>query len=105
MRRLRRAFLPYHLHELRALLAQDSLHAEDRVALAVQQMANPAQQIDVVRAVVAASATALHRFDLVKSAFPEAQHMLRQIEIVRDFTDGAKCVWRLVVQSGVTPGC
>src|SRR5581483_1455732 len=105
MRRLRRAFLPYGLDEFGALLAQNPLHAANGIALAVEQMPYAAQQIDVVRAVVTAPAATLHRLDFVKAALPEAQHMLRQIKIVRDFTDGAKCVWRLVVQSGITPDC
>ena len=39
---LRRAFLPDHLHEFGALLAQDPLHAADGVALAVEKMADAA---------------------------------------------------------------
>ena len=46
-----------------------------------------------------ADRAALHRFLFVKAALPEAQHVLRQIEIVGHFTDGAKCVRRLVIQS------
>ena len=99
MGRLRRAFLPDGLHEPDALLAQDSLHAADGVALAVKQMADAAQQIDVVGPVIAPAAAALHRLDVAKARLPEAQHVLGQIELVRRFTDGAKCVRRLVVQS------
>ena len=36
MRRLRRALLPHHLHEFRALLEQNALHTADGIALAVQ---------------------------------------------------------------------
>ena len=39
-------------------------------------------QIDIVRAVIAAAAAALHRLDLGETGFPEAQHMLRQVEIL-----------------------
>ena len=82
-----------------ALLAQDALHAADGVALAVEQMADAAQQIDVVGPVIAPPAAALHRLDVAEAAFPETQHVLRQIEFVRHFADGAKCVRRLVIQS------
>jgi hypothetical protein len=66
-------------------------------------MANSAQQINIIGAIVPSAATAFHRFDFVEAAFPKAQHVLRQIEFVCHFTDGTKCVWRLVVQSGLTP--
>jgi hypothetical protein len=99
MRRLWRAFLPHDLHKLRALLAQYPLHPANGVALAVQEMANSAQKIDVIGAVVTPATAAFHRFDFVEAAFPKAQHVLRQIEFIRHFTDGTKCVWRLVVQS------
>ena len=46
--------------------------------------------------VVAAAAAALHRLDLVETGFPEAQHMLRQIEIFCDLADGAESVGALV---------
>src|SRR5262245_8780655 len=81
---------PDRLHEARPLLAQDPLHAADRVALAVQEVADAAEEIDVVRPVVAAAAAALHRADLGEAAFPEAQHVLRHVEIVSDFADGAE---------------
>ena len=57
-RRLCRARLPHGLHEFWTLLAQDALDAADRVALAVQQMLDAAQKVDVVRPVVAAPAGA-----------------------------------------------
>src|SRR5262245_26958053 len=62
------------------------------------------QQIDVVRTIIAPTAAALHWLDFMKAAFPKAQHVLRQIEFVRHLTDGAKCIWRLVVQSDPLPG-
>ena len=103
MRRLRCSLLPYLLDEFRALLAQDSLYAPDGVALAVKQVANSTQKVDVVRPVIAAPTAALHRFDLVKPAFPKPQDVLRQVEVFGHLADGAKCVRRLAVQSGVTP--
>src|SRR5665213_795909 len=101
MRWLRRAFLPHGLNEFCPLLAQNPLHATDRVAFAVQQMANAAQEIDVVRTVIAPAAAAFHRFDFGKPAFPEAQHVLRQVEVVGDLADGTKCIRRLVIQSSL----
>ena len=64
------------LHLIDALLAQDLLHALDGVALGVQQMADAAQQRQILGAIVAAPAAALHRPDLRKPAFPEAQDVL-----------------------------
>src|SRR6185312_7568459 len=90
MRRLRRAFLPDLLDECRALLAQDALHAADCVSLPVEEMADAAQQVDVVRPIVAPATAALHRLDLVETRFPESQNVLRQIELVGDLADGAK---------------
>src|SRR5579883_1710800 len=94
-RRLGRAFLPNRLHEARPLLAQDALHTADRIALAVEQMADAAQEIDVVGPVIAPAAAALHRADLRESAFPETQDVLRDIEVVGDLADGAKGIGRL----------
>jgi hypothetical protein len=91
-RRLRRAALPHRLDEFDALVLEDALHAADGVALAVEQVANAAQKIDVLRAVVTPPAAALHRLDLGKSRFPKPQHVLRQVQIVRDFADSPKCV-------------
>src|SRR4051812_22855556 len=99
MRGLFGAGLPDRLHEFDALLLQDALHAADRVALAVEQMPDAAQEVDVFRPVIAPAAAALHRLDLAEAALPKPKHVLRQIEVVGDLADGAKCVWRLVVQS------
>src|SRR6185437_15261290 len=73
-----------------ALLAQNFLHALDGVAVAVQQRANAAQQIDIVGPVIAPPARALQRTDLRKARLPEAQHVLRHIQFSRDFADGAE---------------
>src|SRR5262245_10460625 len=90
--RLRRARLPDALHEAHALLAQQTLHAADGVALAIKQMANSAQQVDVVGTVVTPPAAALHRPDLAETALPEPQHVLRDVELLRHFADGPECV-------------
>src|SRR5215472_3558522 len=93
--RLRRALLPDRLDEPVPLLAQNPLHAADRIALAVQQMADATQEIDVVGTIIAAAAAALHRTDLGKAGFPEPQHVLRHVEVVGDLADGAECFRRL----------
>src|SRR5438128_2285220 len=62
--RLRRSAPPHALHELDAVVLEDALHAADRITLAVEQMANAAQQIDIVGTIIASAAAALHRLDL-----------------------------------------
>lgn len=74
------------------LLLQDPLHALDRVALAVEEMANAAQKVDIVRTIIAPAAAAFQRADLSKSGFPETQDVLRQIEVVGDLADRAEGV-------------
>ena len=56
----------------------------------------PLEQVDVVRTIVAAAAAALHRLDLREAGLPETQHMLGNVEFVRDFTDGTERIGRLV---------
>src|SRR5262249_62400073 len=72
--RLRRPRLPDILHEAHTLLAQQTLDATDGVALAIEQMTDAAKKNEVVRAIMAAPTTTLHRPDLVAAAFPESQH-------------------------------
>ncbi len=84
------------LHRLDAVFFQDSLHAADGVALAVQEAADALEQVDVVGAVIAAAAAALHRLDLGETRLPEPQHMLGNVEVVGDLADGAECIRRLV---------
>src|SRR5262249_15292702 len=76
--------------EFRALLLENALDAADGVALAVEEMADAAQELDVVRPVVAAAAAALQGLDLRETRLPEAQDMLRKIKIVGDFADRAE---------------
>ena len=102
-RRLGGARLPDALHELDAVVLEDALRAADRVALAVEQMADAAQEIDVVGAVIAPAAAALQRLDLLEAGFPKSQHVLRQVEIVRDFADCPECVRRLVHHRRLPP--
>ena len=84
------------LHRLDAMFFQDPLHAADGIAFAVQQPADALEQVDVVGAIVTASAAALHRLDLREARFPEPQHMLRDIEFVSDLADGTERIRRLV---------
>ena len=83
------------LHEFYALLADDALHAANGVALAVEQMADAAQERNVIGPVVAPAAAALHRFYFAETAFPKPKHVLRHVEIVGHFADGPECVRRL----------
>src|SRR5579884_2872040 len=94
-RKLLGAFTPDALHKGDALLAQNPLHAANRIALAVEQMPYAAQQIDIVGPIIAPAAAALHRPDLRESALPEAQHVLRYVDFLGDLADGPKCVRRL----------
>src|SRR5215217_722380 len=59
-------------------------------------MPNTPQEVDVIGSVIAPSAGALHRLNLRETAFPETQHVLRNVQILGDFTDGAERVRRLV---------
>jgi hypothetical protein len=90
-RRIRQA-----LDRADAMLLQNALHAADGVALAVQQAPDPSEQIDIVGAVVAAAAAALHRLDLGEPRLPKPQYVLGNIEIVSDLADGSERIRRLV---------
>ena len=59
----------------------------------------PLEQVDVVGAIVAPPAAALQRLDVGKAGLPEAQHVLRQVEVFGDLADGAECVGALVHDS------
>ena len=80
----------------RPLLLEDALHAADGVALAVQQAADALEQVDIIRAVIAPPAAALHRLDLGEPRLPEPQHVLGNVEFFSDFADGAERIRRLV---------
>jgi hypothetical protein len=83
---------------------QDPLHAADRIALAIQEAADALEQVDVVRAIVAAAAATLHRLDLREPRLPEAQHMLGDVELVSYLADGTECVGRLLQMPAPSPG-
>src|SRR5436190_17044975 len=65
-------------------------------------MADAAKQVDIVRPVIAPAAAAFHRPDLRETRFPEAQDVLRHVEVLGYFADGTECVGRLV-QSRLLP--
>src|SRR5437868_8352664 len=77
---LGRSLPPDVLYKLDAVILQDALRAADCVALAIKQVTDAAQKVDIVRPVIAPTAAALHRLDLLKARFPETQHVLRQVE-------------------------
>ena len=79
-----------------SLFAEDALNAPNGVTLFVQQMADAFQQINVIGAIISPASAAFHGFDLRKPRLPKPQHMLRQIEIIRYFADGAKRIWAFV---------
>ena len=54
-----------------------------------------AQKIDVLRPVVAPAPAPLHRLDLREAGLPEAQHVLRQLQLLRNFADRAERVGSL----------
>src|SRR4051794_32945756 len=84
------------LHRFDAVLLEDPLHAADGVALAVEETADTLEQVDVVGAIIAAAAAALHRLDLGETRLPEPQHVLRNVEFLRYFADGSERIRRLV---------
>src|SRR5215813_2444137 len=103
LRRLRRARMPDRLDELESLILENALHTADRVALAIEQVPDPAQEVDVIGTVVAPPTAALHRLDFAEPTFPEPQHMLRHIKIGRYLADGTECIRRLL--HGRLPFC
>src|SRR5215212_8765916 len=87
---------PDRLDETNALCFENSLHAADREALAVEQMPDPLEEIDIVGAVIAPPAAALERLDLGEPRLPEPQDVLGNVEVLRDLGDRAERVWALV---------
>ena len=79
------------LHVLRAIFAQDLLYALDGIARGLQQVPYAAQELNVGRPIVAPAAAALHRLELGKFSFPEAEHVLSDAEFGRHLADVAKC--------------
>lgn len=80
----------YVYHMTNALLFQNALNAFYGVAFAIEQMTNAAQQFHIVRTIITATTAAFHWFDLAKARLPETQHMLRQVQFLRNFADRSK---------------
>ena len=72
-----------------ALILQNALHALDRISGTIEQMSDPAHEFDIVRPIIPATATTLHRFDLRKTRLPKPQYMLRQVKIFGNFANCA----------------
>src|SRR6056297_3425880 len=85
------------------LALENALNALDRVAFGIEQAADALEQIDIARTIIAPPARPLERFDLRESCFPEAQHMLGQVEILSDFADGTKSVRTLFHCASLPP--
>jgi hypothetical protein len=67
----------------------------------IKQMADALEQFDIFGAIVTPPAAALHRLDLGKARFPEAQNVLRQVEVVGDLADRPESVGALFHLSGL----
>jgi len=78
------------------LFPQNSLNASDSVTLLIEEVPDALEQVDIVRSVIAPAAAALHRLDLRKPGFPEAENMLWQVQVVCHLTDGTKRVRALI---------
>lgn len=74
------------------MILQDLLDAANGIALAIKQMLNSAQQVDIVRAIKAPPSGAFDRTNLDEFDFPKAQHVLWQTELIGHFADRAECV-------------
>ena len=94
-RAFRRQIEPLLLRQASTAFLQKALHALDGVAVLVEQRADAAQEIDVLRPVVTPAAAALERANLAELAFPEPQHVLRHVELGRNLADRAKRLRRL----------
>src|SRR6185503_20638479 len=55
-------------------------------------MPDASQEVDIVGPIIASTATALQRFDLAEPRLPEAQDMLRQVEVICDLANGTEGV-------------
>ena len=75
---------------------QDLLNALDGIALIIQKMLDTAEQLDVIRTIVASPPTPLHRFYLAEFCFPEPQDVGRQIQVVCHLGNGAKGIGAFV---------
>ena len=98
----RRLRLGRRLLATQPTFAEQLLNPADRVALLIEVLPDPPEQVDVLWAVVTAATPALERFDLWEFGFPEPQHVCWQIELLCDFTGGSKRSARF---AGAPGGC
>ena len=80
-----------------AIYLEKLLNAFDGVALFIEERADPPQQFNVFRPVIAAPAASLERPNLNELALPEAQDMLRYVEFRGDLADSPKRLRRLAI--------
>jgi hypothetical protein len=66
------------------------LNSADRIALFIEVLPDPPQQIDILGPVITTAAAALERLHLGELGLPKPQHMRRQIELRSDFTRSSK---------------
>ena len=91
-RRLLSIAPPYALNKGQAFFAQNALYAANGIALAIKQVPHTAQEVDIFGAVITSATAALERPYLRKAAFPEPQHVLRDVDLFGNLADGAKRV-------------
>ena len=90
-----------------AIFLEELLDSFDSVALFIEKRADPPQQFNVLRPVIAAPAASLERPNLSEFALPEAQDMLRYFEFRSDLADSSKRLRRLAIArtARVAPRC
>ena len=86
---------------------KELLDSFDGVAFFIEKRADPPQQFNVLRPVIAASATTLERPDFSEFTLPEAQDMLRYVQFGSDLADSPKRLRRLAIARTprIAPGC
>ena len=90
-----------------AIFLEELLDSFNSVALFIEKRADPPQQFNVLRPVIAAPAASLERPNLSEFALPEAQDMLRYVEFLSDLADSPKRLRRLAIArtARVAPRC
>jgi hypothetical protein len=73
-----------------ALTFEEFLRALDRVAFIIEKASDASKEVDILGTVVAPAATALEGTHLRKLAFPKAEDMLGDVEIVGDLAYRSK---------------
>ena len=73
-------------------LPEQLLDPAYRVSLLIQELSDLPQQLNVLRPIITAAASAFQRFDLTETGFPETEDMLRQVEVIGDLANGTEGV-------------